>query len=101
MSARTFARIRRVMQFFGAGVLDQILLSGASFVAGFLLIRIANDVAYGQYVLAQSAILLFLSAQGAWMSGPSFALAPRKNPQERRLMLGSLAASQRRFLRRL
>jgi O-antigen/teichoic acid export membrane protein len=101
MSARTSARIRRVMQFFGTGVLDQILLSGASFVAGFLLIRIANDVAYGQYVLAQSAILLFLSAQGAWMSGPAVVLAPKKAPPERRLMLGSLASSQRRFLRTL
>ena len=101
MSTRASDRVRRVLHYFGAGVLDQILLSGASFAAGFVLIRFTNDVAYGQYVLAQSAILLFLSAQGAWLSGPSFALAPRKNPQERRLMLGSLAASQRRFLRRL
>src|ERR1019366_6690152 len=101
MSTRASDRVRRVLRYFGAGVLDQILLSGGSFAAGFVLIRFTNDVAYGQYVLAQSAILLFLSAQGAWLSGPSFALAPRKNPQERRLMLGSLAASQRRFLRRL
>jgi O-antigen/teichoic acid export membrane protein len=101
MSTRASDRVRRVLHYFGAGVLDQILLSGASFGAGFVLIRFTNDVAYGQYVLAQSAILLFLSAQGAWLSGPSVALAPRKNPQERRLMLGSLAASQRRFLRRL
>src|ERR1700688_2249671 len=98
MSARFAARIRRVVQFFGSGVLDQIVLSGASFFAGLLLIRFASDAAYGQYVLAQSAILLFLSAQGAWMSGPASVVAPRKAPPERRLMVGSLASSQRKFL---
>src|ERR1019366_1118543 len=95
------ARVGRSLHFFGSGVLDQVLLSGASFVAGFVMIRYTNDIAYGQFVLAQSAILLFLSAQGAWLSGPANAVAPKKNPQTRRLMVGSLAASQTRFLRRV
>jgi O-antigen/teichoic acid export membrane protein len=101
MSAHTFARLRRIVHFFGIGVLDQVLLSGASFVAGFVMIRYTNDVAYGQFVLAQSAILLALSAQGAWLSGPANAIAPKKTPEDRRLMIGSLAASQTRLLRRV
>jgi len=101
MSAHTFARLRRIVHFFGIGVLDQVLLSGASFVAGFVMIRFTNDVAYGQFVLAQSAILLALSAQGAWLSGPANAIAPKKTPEDRRLMIGSLAASQTRLLRRV
>lgn len=101
MSAHTLARFRRILHFFGTGVLDQVLLSGASFIAGFVMIRYTNDAAYGQFVLAQSAILLFMSAQGAWLSGPANAIAPHKSPETRRLMVGSLAASQTRFLRRL
>src|ERR1700693_2124429 len=101
MNSGAAGRIRRAVHFFGSGVLDQILLSAASFLAGFVLIRFTDDVAYGQYVLASSAILLFLSAQGAWLSGPAGVMAPKKDPEQRRLMLGSLGASQKRFLRRV
>jgi O-antigen/teichoic acid export membrane protein len=88
------------LHFFGTGVLDQILLSGANFIAGFTMIRYASDVAYGQFVLAQSAVLLLVSAQGAWLSGPVSALAPAKSAPVRAQMIGSLGISQTRFLRR-
>jgi len=94
-------RLPRFLHFFGTGVLDQILLSGANFVAGFLMIRYTSDISYGQFVLAQSAVLLVLSAQSAWLSGPVTIVAPAKAPELRAQMIGSLGASQTRFLRRV
>jgi O-antigen/teichoic acid export membrane protein len=90
----------RFLHFFGTGVLDQILLSGANFVAGFVMIRYTSDVSYGQFVLAQSAVLLLVSAQAAWLSGPVTIIAPAKSAQIRAQMIGSLGASQTHFLRR-
>lgn len=90
----------RFLYFFGTGVLDQVLLSGANFIAGFVMIRYASDVSYGQFVLAQSAVLLLVSAQAAWLSGPVAAIAPTKAAPMRAQMIGSLGASQTRFLRR-
>jgi O-antigen/teichoic acid export membrane protein len=91
----------RLLRLFGTGVIDQIMLSGASFVAGFVMIRFTSDIAYGQFVLAQSAVLLLVSAQGAWLSGPVTAIAPRKSAEGKRAMVGTLGVSQTRFLRRL
>lgn len=88
------------LHFFGAGVLDQIMLSGASFIAALALIRYTSDVAYGQFVLAQSAIVLMVSAQSAWLTGPVTILAPGKPADVRAQMIGYLGASQTRFLRR-
>ena len=90
----------RVLQFFGIGVLDQILLSGVNFICGFVMIRYTSDVSYGQFVLAQSALLLMVSAQGAWLSGPVTMLAPAKSAEIRARMIGFLGASQTRVLRR-
>jgi O-antigen/teichoic acid export membrane protein len=90
----------RIIHFFGIGVLDQILLSGVNFIGGFVMIRYTSDVSYGQYVLAQSAILLLVSAQGAWLSGPVTMLAASKSAEIRAQMIGFLGASQTRLLRR-
>jgi O-antigen/teichoic acid export membrane protein len=90
----------RLLQHFGTGVLDQILLSGVNFVVGFLMIRYASDADYGRFVLAQSALVLLVSAQGAWLSGPMKIVAPRKSPETRRTMVGAIKISQGRFLRR-
>jgi O-antigen/teichoic acid export membrane protein len=87
------------LRYFGTGVIDQVLLSGASFAMGLLMIRYTSDQDYGQFVLAQSAILLLLSAQGAWQSGPLVAVAPTKSADVRREMIGAVRASQTRFLR--
>ena len=91
----------RIIHFFGIGVLDQILLSGVNFIGGFVMIRYTSDVSYGQYVLAQSAILLLVSAQGAWLSGPVTMLAAGKSAEIRARMIGFLGASQTRLLRRV
>jgi len=93
-------KLGRVLHFFGIGVLDQILLSGVNFIGGFVMIRYTSDVSYGQFVLAQSAVLLMVSAQGAWLSGPVTMLAPAKSAEIRARMIGCLGASQSRLLRR-
>ena len=90
----------RFLHFFGTGVLDQIMLSGANFIAGFAMIRYASDVSYGQFVLAQSAVMLMVSAQSAWLSGPVMIIAPGKSAAVRAQMISYLGASQTRFLRR-
>jgi O-antigen/teichoic acid export membrane protein len=90
----------RFLHFFGTGVLDQIMLSGANFIAGFAMIRYASDVSYGQFVLAQSVVVLMVSAQSAWLSGPVTIIAPGKSAAIRAQMTGFLGASQTRFLRR-
>lgn len=90
----------RFLHFFGTGVLDQIILSGANFLAALALIRYTSDTAYGQFVLAQSAVVLMVTAQSAWLTGPVTILAPGKSPEARARMIGFLGASQTRFLRR-
>jgi O-antigen/teichoic acid export membrane protein len=85
---------------FSTTVIDQVVLSGANFIIGFLLIRRTSDADYGMYVLVQSAITLLLSAQAAWLSGPLAVTAPAKPPALKRLMVGAVEMSQRRFVRR-
>lgn len=93
------ARLLGQVRFFGAGVVDQMLISGANFLAGFLMIRYTTDLDYGHFVLAQSAILLIVSAQGAWLSGPLATVLPTKSDEHKRRMVGALQASQTRVLR--
>ncbi len=85
---------------FSTTVVDQVVLSGANFIVGLLLIRQTSDADYGLFVLVQSAITLLISGQMAWLSSPLAVLAPGKPPPLRRLMVGAVEASQRRFLRR-
>ena len=84
---------------FSTTVIDQVALSGANFLVGLLLIRQTSDIDYGMYVLVQSAITLVISGQMAWLSSPLAVLAPAKAPAFKRLMIGAIEASQRRFLR--
>lgn len=98
MTGRSAAAILR---HFSTGVLDQVMLSGANFIAGFLMIRYTTDADYGRFVLAQSALLLLLGVQSGWALGPLAVIAPTKTAEARRTMLGSIKASQRRFLRGL
>jgi O-antigen/teichoic acid export membrane protein len=86
---------------FSTTVIDQVVISGANFFIGFLLIRRTSDVDYGMFVLVQSAITLLTSAQMSWLSSPLAVVAPAKPPDVRRLMVGSLESSQRSFLRKI
>lgn len=91
----------RLLGLFGSSVVDQILLSAANFFVGFMLIRRTSDVDYGLFVLVQSGILLIVSAQNSWLSGPISVLGPKRSPEARRQMIGAIATSQRRALNRL
>jgi O-antigen/teichoic acid export membrane protein len=93
------ARVGLLRQF-STTVVDQVVLSGANFIVGLLLIRQTSDADYGMFVLVQSAITLLISGQMAWLSSPLAVLAPGKSPAQRRLMVGAVESSQRRFLRR-
>ena len=90
----------RALQLLSAVVIDQILLSAANFFVGFLLIRKTSDSDYGAFVLVQSAVLLLVAAQSAWLSGPLAILAPKRAPDVKREMIGAVEGAQRRFLRR-
>lgn len=86
---------------FSTTVVDQVVLSGANFIVGLLLIRRTSDIDYGMFVLVQSAIILLMSGQMAWLSAPLAVLAPAKPPAQKRLMIGAVEYSQGRFLRRV
>jgi O-antigen/teichoic acid export membrane protein len=90
-----------VLQLFSAAVVDQILLSVANFVVGFLLIRKASDSDYGLFVLVQSTVQLLITAQGAWLSGPLAIVASKRTPEIRRAMVGAMETAQRRFVWRV
>jgi O-antigen/teichoic acid export membrane protein len=88
----------RLLQLFSTSVVDQIMLSAGNFFVGFMLIRRTSDADYGMFVLVQSAILLLVSGQNAWLSGPLAVLAPKRPPDQRRAMVGAVAGSQIRLL---
>ena len=90
----------RLLKQFSTTVVDQVCLSAANFIVGFLLIRRTTDGDYAMYVLVQSAIALLISAQMAYLSSPLAVLAPGKSAAIKRLMIGAVELSQRRFLRR-
>ncbi len=92
---------RRLFKQFSTTVIDQVVLSGANFVVGLMLLRQTSDADYGMFVLVQSAIVLLISAQMSWLSSPLAVLAPAKSADLKRLMVGSVEASQRRFLARV
>lgn len=87
-----------LVRLFSTAVVDQVLLSGASFLVGFMLIRRTDDYDYGIFVLVQSAITLATAAQSAWLLGPLAVSAPAKTPEIKRQMVGALEASQTRLL---
>ncbi len=95
MKERTLSRM---VHFFGTGVVDQMLLSGANFLVGLAMIRHTSDVDYGQFVLVQSAILLLTSAQNAWLA-PLCAIIPSKPLETQRIIIGSIEVKQTRLVR--
>lgn len=64
------ARRGAFMRMFSSALASQALLSGASFLAGLLLIRRTNDLQYGHYVLVSGAIILAVSLQSSFI-GPA------------------------------
>jgi O-antigen/teichoic acid export membrane protein len=95
----TFGRL--VVPLFGGAIMDQVVLSGANFLVGFLLIRFAGDRDYGTFVLVQSGLLLLLSIHNAWLTGPVAILTPAMSAEARWETIGSVKSVQRRWLRNI
>jgi O-antigen/teichoic acid export membrane protein len=63
-------RASMMARMLSGAVLDQAILSAASFMAGLILIRHSSDLQYGYYILVFNAFLLLTSLQNAFI-GPS------------------------------
>ena len=88
----------RVARLFSAAIVDQVILSGSNLLVALLLVRYTSDRDYALYVLLQSALVLVVTLHSAVVCGPLAILAPRKEPEPRRQMLGAIRASQNRLL---
>jgi O-antigen/teichoic acid export membrane protein len=84
---------------FSSAIVDQVVLSGANFLVGFVLIRYASDRDYALYVLVQSALLLLVTMHAAYLTGPLAVLTPKLPAEERWQTIGSVKRTQRRLLR--
>jgi O-antigen/teichoic acid export membrane protein len=90
---------RRALRPFGFAIFDQVVLSLANFLVGFALIRYASDHDYALYVLVQSTLVLVVSMQNAFLSGPVAILTPKLPADERWQTIGAVKRVQRRLLR--
>ncbi len=88
-----------MLRLFSTAVIDQVLLSGSNLLVGLLLIRFTTDSDYALYVLVQSALLLVVSAQGAWTGGALAVMASKRPLDLKRSMLSAITFGQRRVLR--
>lgn len=79
-------------------VIDQALLSGASFLAALILVRYTPDRDYVVYVLLQTALVLVTSIHTSLICRPISVLAPRRAAEPRRRMIGAIRQSQNRWL---
>lgn len=91
-------RESKLLRLFSSSVIDQALLSGASFAVGLLLLRNTSNEHYGLYVLAQSAMLLAVSLHGAFVGGPLSILASKKTDALRNQMIGAVDGYLHRLL---
>ena len=83
---------------FAGGIVNQILLSGASFLTGLILIRGSSETQYGYYVLIMATVPLLVQLQGAFLQPPLTAKVTHSPEAERRSYIGGLFAGQRRLL---
>jgi O-antigen/teichoic acid export membrane protein len=90
---------RRALRPFGFAIFDQVVLSLANFLVGFVLIRYASDHDYALFVLVQSTSLLIVSVQYSYLSAPVAVLTPKLPVDERWQTIGSVKRVQRRLLR--
>ena len=90
----------QLLRLFSSGVLAQALLSLGSLLASLLLLRHASDADFGRFVLAQAALLLLASLQGAFVGGPVAVLAAPLPVDERRRLLTTVQRTTRRVLNR-
>jgi O-antigen/teichoic acid export membrane protein len=83
---------------FGSALVMQALLSGTSFLVGFILIRRTSDMQYGYYVLVVNALLLLTTLQGAFIQPQMVVRMTRLDRAGRADLIGGLLREQRRLL---
>lgn len=86
------------MRVFAGGIVNQILLSGASFLTGLLLIRGTTETQYGYYVLIMATVPLLAQLQAAFLQPPLTSTVTYAAESDRRSYMGGIFAGQRRFL---
>jgi O-antigen/teichoic acid export membrane protein len=91
-------RLNRLVPLLGSAVINQAMLSGASLLAGLILVRHAADLQYGYYVLGWNAILLLTSLQNAFFAPPMVERLSRLDRDSGRNVVGGLYRAQRRLL---
>jgi O-antigen/teichoic acid export membrane protein len=91
-------RQREFARLLSSAMLSQVLLSGASFIVGLMLVRGASDAQYGYYILCLSAIVLLVSLQNAIFNPPLAIGLNRLEQTARSELVGGLYQAQRRIL---
>lgn len=83
---------------FSSALVSQILLSGANFLVGLLLIRRTNDLQYGNYVLVSATILLSVSLQNAFIAPAMVNRMTRLSRSECGDLTGGIYREQRQWI---
>ncbi|MDX2307185.1 MAG: hypothetical protein NW216_02995 [Hyphomicrobium sp.] len=78
-------------------LLDQAIVSGASFLTGILIARFLGLDELGRFVLASVALFLAQNLQGALVTGPMLTVGSAWNPAERNRYLGAVLIHQGAF----
>ncbi len=83
---------------FGSAIVDQALLSAASFAVGLILVRRTSDQQYGYYVLITNAVLLMVALQSSFIQPQLVTRMYGSDAAGRAQLVGGLNREQRRLL---
>jgi O-antigen/teichoic acid export membrane protein len=82
----------------GAGLVIQILLSGANFAVGLILIRRTSDLQYSYYILATNALLLMTALQTSFIQPYIVTKLTTLDVAARHNLLGALIRTNRNWV---
>lgn len=92
------ARLGVLASMFGSALASQVVLSGANFLVGILLIRGTSDAEYGYYVLMLGAIILAVSLQNSFIAPAMINRMTQLGRAARGDLTGGLYREQRRVI---
>jgi O-antigen/teichoic acid export membrane protein len=90
-------QVAKLLRLLGSAVVMQALISGASLIAGLILIRRTTDLQYGYFVLMQNIVLLLGTLQGSFIQPQLVNRISRSTQLERADLVGGLYREQRRM----
>jgi O-antigen/teichoic acid export membrane protein len=88
----------RALRTLGAGLVIQILLSGANFAVGLILIRRTSDLQYSYYILATNALLLMTALQTSFIQPYIVTNLTTLDVAGRHKLLGALIRTNRNWV---